>query len=170
MFGKKKAESGITLLAANCQFSGDVHFSDQLLVNGVVKGNIYAEPGSKALLTVSEKGSITGDICVPNVVINGRVVGDIYSEKHIELSGKAQIKGNVYYSHIEMVMGSRVDGSLVYAKNAEQADRAQPRDGIASATKPATQQRFSSPDVAAKKPATAGLDLAAGIDSQPKVV
>ena len=53
MFGRKKAESGITLLAANCQFSGDVHFSDQLLVNGVVKGNIYAEPGSKALLTVS---------------------------------------------------------------------------------------------------------------------
>ena len=78
MFGRKKAESGITLLAANCQFSGDVHFSDQLLVNGVVKGNIYAEPGSKALLTVSEKGSITGDICVPNVVINGSVVGDIY--------------------------------------------------------------------------------------------
>ena len=33
-------KSGITLVAGNCQLIGDVHFTDRLLVNGVVNGNI----------------------------------------------------------------------------------------------------------------------------------
>ena len=112
----KRSESGITLVATNCEFVGDVHFSDQLLVNGIVKGNIYAQTGSKAVVTVSEKGRVKGEIRVPNVVINGKVYGDIWSDKHVELAGKAEVRGNVYYDLIEMVMGSCVDGNLVHLK------------------------------------------------------
>ncbi|MFT4798669.1 MAG: cytoskeletal protein CcmA (bactofilin family) [Candidatus Azotimanducaceae bacterium] len=113
MFNKTGGESGITLIANNCEVSGDLHFSDQLQINGVVKGNIYALEGSKAVITVSERGRVKGEIRVPNVIINGKVHGDVYSDKHIELAAKAEIKGNVYYNLIEMVMGSRVDGNLV---------------------------------------------------------
>ena len=70
MFKKDtRTESGITLIATNCELVGDVHFSDQLLVNGIVKGNIYAQAGSKATVTVSEKGRVRGEIRVPNVKI-----------------------------------------------------------------------------------------------------
>lgn len=117
MFNKTNGGSGITLIANNCELSGDVHFSDQLQINGTVKGNIYAVEGSKAVVTVSEKGRVKGEIRVPNVIINGKVYGDVYSDKHIELAAKAEIKGNVYYNLIEMVMGSRVDGNLVHAKD-----------------------------------------------------
>jgi cytoskeletal protein CcmA (bactofilin family) len=117
MFNNSKgarSESGITLIATNCEFVGDVHFSDQLLVNGVVKGNIYAQSGSKALITVSEKGCVQGEIRVPNVIVNGKVSGDIQSDKHVELAARAEVTGNIYYHQIEMVKGSRVDGSLVH--------------------------------------------------------
>ena len=107
-------KSGITLVAGNCQLIGDVHFTDQLLVNGVVNGNIRAESGTNATLTISEKGEVRGEIRVPNVIVNGSVDGDIHSEKHIELSAKAEVSGNVYYKVIEMVMGSRVDGQFVH--------------------------------------------------------
>ena len=117
MFGKNKGlEAGITLIANNCELSGDVHFSDHLLVNGVVKGNIIAQSGSKAVVTISEKGSVKGEIRVPNVIVNGKVFGDIYSDKHVELAAKAEIQGNVYYNLIEMVKGSKVDGNLVHLK------------------------------------------------------
>lgn len=116
MFGRSnKPEAGITLIANNCELEGDVHFSDQLLVNGVIKGNVYARDGSKGVVTVSEKGAVKGEIRAPRVIINGKVVGDIHSGKHIELAARAEIKGNVYYNLIEMVMGSRVDGNLVHA-------------------------------------------------------
>ncbi|HKI73520.1 MAG TPA: polymer-forming cytoskeletal protein [Pseudomonadales bacterium] len=121
MFGNKvKQEAGITLIASNCEITGDVYFSDQLQVNGVVKGNIHAQEGSKALVTISEKGRVNGEIRVPNVIVNGKVVGDIYSDKHVELAAKAEIKGNVFYSLIEMVMGSRVDGKLVHIKTGKE--------------------------------------------------
>lgn len=112
----KKGKSGITLIAENCTLSGNVHFSDELSVNGVIQGDVIAEPGSKAKVTVSERGRVEGDIRVPNIVVNGEVDGNIYSDKHVELAAKACIKGNVYYHLIEMVMGSRVDGNLVHVK------------------------------------------------------
>jgi cytoskeletal protein CcmA (bactofilin family) len=117
MWGSKKDsrnEAGITLIANNCEVIGDVCFSDQLLVNGVIKGNVYAREGASASLTVSESGEVHGDIRVPNIIINGTVVGDIHSDGHIELAAEARIQGNVYYTLIEMVIGSRVDGSLVH--------------------------------------------------------
>jgi cytoskeletal protein CcmA (bactofilin family) len=120
MFGKNKGvEAGITLIANNCELSGDVHFSDHLLVNGVVKGNIVAQPGSKAVVTISEKGRVKGEIRVPNVIVNGKVFGDIYSDKHVELAARAEIKGNVYYNLIDMVKGSKVDGNLVHLKQSK---------------------------------------------------
>ena len=121
MFNKdEKSESGITLVATNCELVGDVHFSDQLVVNGTVRGNIHAQAGSKATVTISEKGRVKGEIQVPNVVVNGKVYGDIRSDKHIELSAKAEVKGNVYYHLIEMVKGSKVDGHLVHLADGKQ--------------------------------------------------
>jgi len=113
---KSRGESGVTLIANNCEVAGDVHFSDHLLINGTIKGDIFAQPGSKAIVTISEKGRVKGDIRVPNVIVNGKVFGDIHSDKHVELAAKAEIKGNVYYNLIEMVMGSRVDGNLVHVQ------------------------------------------------------
>ena len=121
MFNSTGGESGITLIANNCEVSGDLHFSDQLQINGTVKGNIYAVEGSKAVVTVSEKGRVKGEIRAPNVIINGKVFGDVHSDKHIELAAKAEIKGNVYYNLIEMVMGSRVDGNLVHTRERKEA-------------------------------------------------
>ena len=118
MFGKRnRDEAGVTLVATNCELVGDIHFNDQLLINGVVKGNIYAQSGSKATVTVSEKGRVRGEIRVPNVIVNGKVFGDINSDRHVELAAKAEVKGNVYYNFIEMVMGSWVDGHLVHIRH-----------------------------------------------------
>ena len=38
MFGKEnRGEAGVTLVATNCELVGDIHFNDQLLINGIVK-------------------------------------------------------------------------------------------------------------------------------------
>lgn len=148
MFGKEsQLEAGVTLVATNCELVGDVHFSDQLLINGIVKGNIYAQAGSKATVTISEKGRVRGEIRVPNVVVNGKVFGDINSDKHLELAAKAEVKGNVYYNLIEMVMGSRVDGHLIHT-----------RDG----KKEVKQAGESRQESEIKKPQVAAINTAAG--------
>lgn len=126
MFGDardKRNESGVTLIAANCEFVGDVHFTDELIVNGTVKGNIHAQPETRAVIRVHEQGLVRGDIEAPRVVINGKVFGDIRSGKHIELAAKSEVQGSIYYHVIEMVKGARLDGQLVHVQSDEQGDK-----------------------------------------------
>ena len=119
-----------TVIAKGTEVVGDVHFSGELHVEGKVCGNIIAESGGGAKVTVAEKGVIEGEIRVPTVVINGIVSGDVHSDKHIELAAKAVVKGNVHYHLIEMVKGSQVNGSLVYS--GENAPKALPPSSFLS--------------------------------------
>lgn len=103
-----------TLVSRSTEIVGDIHFSGELIIEGRVKGNIYAEDDSKALIRVAEKGAVEGEICVPSAIINGLVQGDVRSTTHVELAAKATVVGNVYYNLIEMVMGSEVNGNLMH--------------------------------------------------------
>lgn len=122
MWGKDKSKKvdfdrhagKTTMIAQGTEINGDIVFEGGLLVEGTIRGNVKAEPGSDALLRLSEVGSIEGEIAVPNVVINGKVTGNVYSSGHVELASKAVVNGNVHYNLIEMVMGSEVNGSLVH--------------------------------------------------------
>ncbi len=103
-----------TLISRGTEVVGDLHFSGDLQVEGRVRGNIIADNGGNAKVTVADKGAVEGEIHVPSVVINGKIVGDIYSSKHVELAAKAEVMGNVHYQFVEMVKGAQVNGSLVY--------------------------------------------------------
>jgi cytoskeletal protein CcmA (bactofilin family) len=117
MFGQrnKQRRNGQidSLIGKGTEVRGDVHFRDGLHIDGVVKGNVIAED-EHAMLTMSEGGCIEGEVRVPNIVLNGRVVGDVYAAEHIELASAARVNGNVYYKLIEMAMGAEVNGNLVH--------------------------------------------------------
>ena len=113
-----------TLISRTTEIIGDLHFSGELIVEGKIKGNIYAGDDSTALIRILEKGVVEGEICVPSVIINGLVEGDVRSAKHLELAAKAVVSGNVYYNLIEMVMGSEVNGALMHVTgNVQEAKR-----------------------------------------------
>ncbi|MCW9024969.1 MAG: polymer-forming cytoskeletal protein [Gammaproteobacteria bacterium] len=103
-----------SLIGQNTEIHGDVIFSGGLHVDGVVKGSVISEQGEDSLLTLSERGTIEGEVQVPNVVINGKIIGDVHALGHVELAAQARINGNVYYSLIEMAMGAEVNGNLVH--------------------------------------------------------
>jgi cytoskeletal protein CcmA (bactofilin family) len=111
---RNKIDKGVTLIAANTEITGDVKFDNQLYINGHVAGNVLADAGSDATVVVSEEGSVAGEIRVPNVVVNGKVEGNVYASNRVELAAKAAVQGNVYYKLIEMQLGAMVDGQLVH--------------------------------------------------------
>ncbi len=118
MWGNKKKPRQTaqidSLIGQNTEIRGDVVFRGGLHVDGTVKGNVIAEDAEDSLLTLSERGTIEGEVKVPNVVVNGMVVGDVHASGHVELAAQARVHGNVYYSLIEMAMGAEVNGSLVH--------------------------------------------------------
>mgnify|MGYP003321441978 FL=1 len=111
---KDKEPKAHTLVSKATEIIGDIHFSGELIIEGRVKGSIYAEDDSSAVIRVADKGSVEGEICVPSAVINGLVQGDVRSSNHLELAAKAVVAGNVHYNLIEMVMGSEVNGNLMH--------------------------------------------------------
>jgi cytoskeletal protein CcmA (bactofilin family) len=115
MLGSKKSASvpgGTTLLSSDTVVVGDVRFCGNLDVEGLVQGNIVADPGKDALLRVVGKGRVEGEIRVPNVIINGEVKGNVYATRHLELAPKSRVEGNVFYHRVEMTAGAEVNGSL----------------------------------------------------------
>ena len=117
MFGKKKGFNAAridTLVGQGTEITGDLVFSGGLHVDGTIKGNVVAEEGTTALLILSEFGRIEGEVTVPNMVLNGEVVGDVYGSTRVELAPKARVKGSVYYNLIEMAIGAEVNGGLVH--------------------------------------------------------
>lgn len=122
MFGSKKKIKPVTVdsvIGPKTEILGDLRFAGGLHLEGVIKGNVYADDESGAVLTVSDSGTIEGEVRVPNVVVNGTVIGDVHVRNQIELKNNARITGNVYYALIEMAMGAEVNGSLVH-RNVEQ--------------------------------------------------
>lgn len=115
MLGRKKRRSTKidSLIGRQSQIAGDIKFSGGLHIDGTVHGNVLAETDERAMLTVSEHGTIEGEVRVPYVVLNGLVKGDVHANDHVELNPNARVEGDVYYSLIEMAMGAEVNGKLV---------------------------------------------------------
>lgn len=106
-------EGGTTLIAHNTRVTGDVFFQDQLYVNGVIEGDVFAEDNDTAALVVCAGGLVKGEIRAPNVVIDGTVEGDVFASHKLELAAKAKVLGNVHYNLVEMQLGSVVNGQMV---------------------------------------------------------
>lgn len=120
MFGNASSKTGNsttsvdTLIGRQTEVLGDVHFTGGLHVDGKIKGKVIAQADKAASLSVSESGSVEGDVRVPHIVLNGTVIGDVHASEKITLATKARVTGNVYYRIIEMESGALVNGQLVH--------------------------------------------------------
>ena len=118
-FKKFRAPKIATVIGSGTTIHGDVNFTGGLHVDGLVCGNVMVERGGESALTLSEQGRVEGDIQVPNVILNGTVVGDVYASERVELAPKAKVTGTVYYNLLEMAMGAEVNGQLIHTKDAQ---------------------------------------------------
>ena len=108
----KKKE--LTLIATDAQLVGDITFSSQLVVNGVLRGSTSAEELG-ASMTVSPGGHVVGDIRAPVVLIHGKVDGTVYAFEHLEIAEGAVIQGDLHYTVLQMHMGASVQGRLIHS-------------------------------------------------------
>jgi cytoskeletal protein CcmA (bactofilin family) len=102
-----------TLISRATKVVGDLHFTGELQLEGKVTGNIIADDEKDAKVVIAETGVVEGEVRAPVVVVNGKVIGNVYSSKHLELAAKGNVTGTIHYHSIEMVKGAQVNGSMV---------------------------------------------------------
>lgn len=118
---KRKPGMVDTLVGSQTEIRGDVLFSGGLHVDGRIKGKVLAAQGDDATLSVSESGSIEGDISVPILTVNGQVSGNIFAGERMVLAPNARVTGNVYYNRLEVQAGAEVNGQMVYDPSGDRA-------------------------------------------------
>lgn len=110
-----KGGSVDSLIGRQTEILGDVRFAGGLHLDGRVKGSVSVSGGdASATLSISESGAVEGDIRVPNVILNGTVVGDVHASEKLVLNAKARVNGNVYYKVLQMEPGATINGQLVH--------------------------------------------------------
>lgn len=104
-----------SLIGAGTKVVGDVTFEGGLRVDGEIKGNVLSASGEQhSSLVVSEHARIEGEINVSHLVINGTVIGPVFSSELLELQSHARVTGDVQYNTIEIHLGAVVQGRLVH--------------------------------------------------------
>ena len=133
MFGSKKISKtnlGVgTLIARNTAIEGKVKFTGELIIEGVVDGDIISTEGQDSLVQITVDGKVQGEVHSPNVIINGHVQGDVYAVSQLVLASDAVVDGNVHYSMIEMEKGAQINGNMVYTEVAATASETSARPG-----------------------------------------
>lgn len=104
-----------SLIGAGTKVEGDVTFEGGLRVDGEIRGNVVSASGEQhSSLVVSEHARIEGEINVSHLVINGTVIGPVFSSELLELQSHARVTGDVQYNTIEIHLGAVVQGRLVH--------------------------------------------------------
>lgn len=96
------------VLNSDVSIVGTLRFTDDLLVDGSVEGEIESEGvltvGSNASIRSGEKNKIA--IRTKSAIIHGRVVGDIVVTDRVELAGTAELVGDITAARIAIQEGA----------------------------------------------------------------
>ena len=105
-----------TLIGAGTAVLGNVTFTGGLRIDGKVLGNVIAIGAEPCTLVIGEHAEVQGEIRVAHVVVNGKIVGPVIADGHVELQSKARVTGDVSYKSLEMHVGAVLRGRLNHAE------------------------------------------------------
>lgn len=132
-----------TLIGAKTRIKGDISFSGGFRVDGAIVGSVVSDGAPDAVLSISDQGSVEGEVRAPHVIINGVMKGDVVASERVELAAQARVHGNVHYKVLEMAAGAQITGRVVREDEprkqlpkpeAKPESRAEPVAASASAT------------------------------------
>jgi cytoskeletal protein CcmA (bactofilin family) len=95
-----------TILSADIDFSGTLHFEKSFLIRGKVSGEIAA----RGLLVIDEEAVVNANIRASRVIIRGSVKGNVAATEKVEVTITGKLTGNVAAPEIFMETGCFFNG------------------------------------------------------------
>jgi cytoskeletal protein CcmA (bactofilin family) len=101
-------ESSGTVIASDTRFKGTITCRDQILVAGIVEGDIDCG----GIVWVANKGKIIANVYARKVIVEGEINGNIESAEYVELKSEGRLIGNLKAAKIRMAPGCYFDGEV----------------------------------------------------------
>ena len=97
---------GLSIIAADMRFIGDLETDGVVKIEGKVEGNVRA----RGQVLVARGGVVEGDIYTAEVVVSGEVRGRIFADDRIEVQPGAAIHGDITAPRFSVLEGGNIDG------------------------------------------------------------
>jgi cytoskeletal protein CcmA (bactofilin family) len=105
---RDKSSDSATLINDGCKITGTITGSGSFLINGEVDGDCDLE----GTVTLAGNGLWKGTIKAADVIVAGRVEGDIVAAGKVEITDSARITGTVSGEAIAVAEGAVVEGVM----------------------------------------------------------
>ncbi len=115
--------SEIATIGKSVVVKGELSGSEDLVVDGEVEGSIALRGQS---LTVGPNGRVRANIEARNVILHGRVDGDVHASERVELRKSASLSGDITTARISIEDGAFFKGTIDIQKP-EPAPKIDPR-------------------------------------------
>ncbi|REK10406.1 MAG: polymer-forming cytoskeletal protein [Acidobacteria bacterium] len=97
-----------TLVAAGSKIEGRISGSSQVLVEGIVEGEVNLEDE----LIIGDKGRVVGDVSARSVRISGTLKGNVSASEKVELMPSGSIEGDVVAPRVAIAEGGFCKGKI----------------------------------------------------------
>ena len=114
--GNEKFE---TLIGPQAVVQGNLRLKESVRVDGMVIGDIEAEPDHDVTVVIGVQGQVQGNITANFVVVAGHVVGNILARERVELPAQCRVEGDIRYTSIAIEHGATILGLLLHRDNAQ---------------------------------------------------
>ena len=104
--GAAASKGTTTLIAAETTFKGDVKSRGDIVISGVVEGEVVSE----AKIVVAAGGSVTGRLSAAEIVLEGRLTGDAQAVRSTSLLNGSELRGDVTTQQIMIEPGATFVG------------------------------------------------------------
>jgi cytoskeletal protein CcmA (bactofilin family) len=105
--------TGSATIAKSLEIKGEVICSDWLYIDGKVEGSI-SQPGGR--VTVSRDARVAANIAAREVVVLGKVRGNIDASDRVDVRSESSLIGNVVTQRISIGDGAFFEGSMEISK------------------------------------------------------
>lgn len=99
---------GGTVIGPNITIDGTVTGSEPMLIEGTVRGKVNLTTD----LRVGVKARVEAAVHARNVMIEGRLTGDVSADERVELVASATVDGNIKAPKIVVAEGAKFRGSV----------------------------------------------------------
>src|SRR5436305_1478812 len=133
-----------TLLGKGSEFEGKLTFEGTVRIDGKLSGEIFSDD----VLVVGEGASVSAEIDVGVIIIEGVVTGNIRAKRAVELHAPAKVRGNIETPSLYIDKGVIFEGhSKMEGIGPAASSHAQPRtlEGLAVAAGKASSPAATAP-------------------------
>lgn len=103
-----------SILGEGMVIDGRLKVSGSVLIHGTVTGDIEADKNSSlVVLGVGETGVVCGNITAHQVMIGGKIQGDVSALSRLEMMSTGLIEGNLKHGALVIDEGGRVMGQMI---------------------------------------------------------